>query len=183
VIAGDTSAGLGSTVPVAESLSEQIRQRPRHNASPRPERAIGPPAPRPPPSTTSIALSSRASVPAPPPRVRPFPRTRARCRSTAPPPLPSEATRGSCSTRLEAQALRGRSVTRASEVPSPPDGRQPLGRVGQVASVLFAMSSDAAVASLSSTSTRASPESMNGKAPPASSALIDASIPADASRP
>jgi ATP/maltotriose-dependent transcriptional regulator MalT len=58
-----------------------------------------------------------------------------------------------------------------------------LGRIGQVASVLFARSSEAAVASLSSTSTCAPPESTNGKAPPASSALIDDSIPAAASRP
>ena len=59
----------------------------------------------------------------------------------------------------------------------------PLRPVGQVASVLSARSSEAAAASLSSTSTCAPPESTNGKAPPASSAVIDASIPADASRP
>jgi hypothetical protein len=55
--------------------------------------------------------------------------------------------------------------------------------LGQVSSALFARSSEAAAASLSSTRTCAPPESTNGKAPPASSALIAASIPAEASRP
>jgi hypothetical protein len=55
--------------------------------------------------------------------------------------------------------------------------------LGQVSSARLARSSEAAAASLSSTRTCAAPESTNGKAPPASSALIADSIPAEASRP
>jgi hypothetical protein len=55
--------------------------------------------------------------------------------------------------------------------------------VAQVWSVLPANILTVASRSPSSTSTRAPPESANGKAPPASSAAIHASIPAEASSP
>ena len=55
--------------------------------------------------------------------------------------------------------------------------------VAQVWSVLPASTLAAASTSLSSTSSCAPPERANGKAPPASSAAIDASMPAEASSP